>query len=337
MKKTEINSQSKQLQSDQTKISQTAKKNSNVNFLKTSSTTPKNISNPKNFAGKSRGFQSMMMDLFNFWISKGCINLPSYDVEVGAGTLHPATVLKALKEPKWNICYIQSSRRPSDSRYGENPNRLQSHMQMQVILKPSPADIQDLYLESLKAIGIDPLSHDIRFVEDDWENPSVGASGLGYEVWLDGMEVSQFTYMQQIGGVTCDPIPGELTYGLERIAMFIQNIDNVYDLAYNEDFSYGDVFWQNENEQSHFNIEHADTEILFRHFDDAEKEAIYLVEKNLPIPAYEKCLKASHLLNMLESRGMISVTERAKFLKRVRHIVNQSVESFMAKQIIKSS
>jgi glycyl-tRNA synthetase alpha chain len=284
---------------------------------------------------KTKTFQEMMLALTDYWVKAGCITLPSYDVEVGAGTLHPATVLRALKSPKWNVCYIQSSRRPKDSRYGENPNRLQSHMQFQVILKPSPDNIQDLYLESLKVIGIEPKEHDIRFVEDDWENPSVGASGLGYEVWLDGMEVSQFTYMQQIGGIQCDPIPGELTYGLERLAMFLQKQDNVYALKYNEEFTYGDVFWQNENEQSSYNLDYADTEILIRHFDDAEKEAVNLTKQNLPIPAYEQCLKASHLLNLIEARGKMSVTERAQYLKRVRAIVKSAIQLFLEKDVIK--
>ncbi|MBT4922432.1 MAG: glycine--tRNA ligase subunit alpha [Rickettsiales bacterium] len=285
----------------------------------------------------TKTFQEMILGLTNFWVEAGCIMLPSYDVEVGAGTLHPATVLRALKETKWNICYVQSSRRPKDSRYGENPNRLQSHMQFQVILKPSPENIQALYLESLKVIGIDPKEHDIRFVEDDWENPSVGASGLGYEVWLDGMEVSQFTYMQQIGGISCDPIPGELTYGLERLAMFLQKKDNVYELQYNKDYTYGDVFWQNESEQSSYNLDHANTEILLRHFDDAETEAINLVKQNLPIPSYEQCLKASHVLNLLEARGVMSVTERAQFLKRVRSIAKGAIQLFLEKDIVKSA
>lgn len=277
-------------------------------------------------------FQTAILNLTNYWISQGCLYLPSYDIEVGAGTLHPATALRALKEEKWNVCYLQSSRRPKDGRYGENPNRLQSHLQMQVILKPSPDNLQELYLNSLEHIGVDILKHDVRFVEDDWENPSIGASGLGYEIWLDGMEVSQFTYMQQIGGIECSPVAGELTYGLERLLIYIQKKDSIYDLVWNDQgVTYGDVYLQNEKEFSAYNLEYADPEILLRHFADAESECLNLVEKKLPLPAYEQCLKASHILNLLEARGRISVTERALYLKRVRHLAKAAMELYMGK------
>lgn len=277
-------------------------------------------------------FQDAILKLTHFWIKKGCIHLQGYDLEVGAGTLHPSTALRALREKKWNVCYVQSSRRPKDGRYGENPNRLQSHLQMQVILKPSPDNLQELYLDSLREIGVDIDNHDVRFVEDDWENPSIGASGLGYEVWLDGMEVSQFTYMQQIGGIECDPIPGELTYGLERLMMYIQRKDNVYDLSWNNDgVSYGDVYLQNEQELSAYALDFADTDNLLKSFSFAESECLKLVENNLPLAAYEQCLKASHILNLLEARGKISVTERALYLKRVRHLAKSSMELYVKK------
>jgi len=275
-------------------------------------------------------FQEIITKLTGYWAKNKCILMQPYDTQVGAGTLHPATALRALAKKQWNVCYVQPSRRPKDGRYGENPNRLQMHHQMQVILKPSPDNIQDLYLNSLTEIGIIHKEHDIRFVEDDWENPSIGASGLGWEVWIDGMEVSQFTYMQQIGGIECEVIPGELTYGLERLAMYIQKKENVYDLVWNDQgVTYGDVFLENEQQFSSYNIDIADTETLFRHFDDAEKESINLLKKNLPLPAYEQCLQASHILNLLESRKTIGVTERANYIARVRNIAKQCCKLYV--------
>lgn len=270
----------------------------------------------------------MLISLQNFWVEHGCIILQPYHTEVGAGTLHPATVLNVLGKGDWNVAYTQPSIRPKDGRYGENPNRLQHYYQYQVILKPSPDNIQDLYLESLKVIGVDLLKHDIRFVEDDWENPTVGAWGLGWEVWCDGMEVSQFTYMQQVGGLDCFPVAGELTYGLERIAMYLQGVESVYDIKWNDKVKYGDVFKQNEREFSAFNLEFADTDILFRHFEDVEKECLSLLEKNLPLPAYDHCLKASHFLNLLDARGVIGVTERAAYIGRVRHLAKSCCEKY---------
>ena len=247
--------------------------------------------------------------------------LQPYDVEVGAGTFHPATTLRALGPEPWRAAYVQPSRRPTDGRYGENPNRLQHYYQFQVILKPSPEDIQDLYLKSLAAIGIDPLAHDLRFVEDDWESPTLGAWGLGWEVWCDGMEITQFTYFQQVGGFDCQPVAGEITYGLERLAMYVQGVDNVYELDFNgKGVTYGEVFLQSEREFSAFNFEAADTERLFRHFADAEAECLALLERTPPLvlPAYDQCLKASHLFNLLDARGVISATERAAYIARVR-------------------
>jgi len=274
-------------------------------------------------------FQGMIMALQKFWTEQGCIILQPYHTEVGAGTLHPATVLRALGPKDWNVAYVQPSIRPKDGRYGENPNRLQHYYQYQVILKPSPDNLQELYLKSIQEIGVDPLKHDIRFVEDDWENPTVGAWGLGWEVWCDGMEISQFTYMQQVGGIDCNPIPGELTYGLERIAMYIQGKESVYDILWNDDgVLYGDVFKQNEREFSAYNLEYADTEILFRHFEDYERECISLIEKNLPLPAYDFALKASHHLNLLDARGVIGVTERASYIGRVRTLAKACCEKW---------
>lgn len=275
-------------------------------------------------------FQSIIMTLQQFWGEKGCVLLQPYDMEVGAGTFHPATTLRCLGPKHWNAAYVQPSRRPKDGRYGENPNRLQHYYQFQVILKPSPADIQELYLESLRAIGINPLEHDIRFVEDDWESPTLGAWGLGWEVWCDGMEVSQFTYMQQVGGVECDPISGELTYGLERLAMYIQGIENVYDLDWNgAGMTYGDVFLQNEREFSAYCLEYADTELLLRHFEDAEKECNALIARNLPLPAYDQCIKASHNFNLLDARGVIGVTERASYIARVRALARSCCQTWV--------
>jgi len=284
-----------------------------------------------------RSFQDLILTLQHFWSAKGCVILQPYDMEVGAGTFHPATTLRSLGPRSWNAAYVQPSRRPKDGRYGENPNRLQHYYQFQVILKPSPPDIQDLYLESLYAIGIDPDMHDIRFVEDDWESPTLGAWGLGWEVWCDGMEVSQFTYFQQVGGFDCDPVSGELTYGLERLAMYCQGVDRVYDLNFNgrEDdrkVNYGDVFLQAEQEYSRYNFEHADTDALLQHFRDAERECRTILSAGLSdetgerqlhrmaLPAYDQCIKASHIFNLLDARGVISVTERQSYILRVRDL-----------------
>ncbi|MGH6885296.1 MAG: glycine--tRNA ligase subunit alpha [Geminicoccales bacterium] len=268
----------------------------------------------------SSSFQDLILVLQRFWTDQGCILLQPYDVEVGAGTFHPATTLRALGPEPWRAAYVQPSRRPTDGRYGENPNRLQHFYQFQVILKPSPDDLQDLYLQSLEAIGIDPLAHDVRFVEDDWESPTLGAWGLGWEVWCDGMEITQFTYFQQVGGYDCHPVAGELTYGLERLAMYVQGVDNVFELSFNGAATYGDVFLQSEREFSAFNFEAADTERLFRHFADAEAECLALLDRSPPLglPAYDQCLKASHLFNLLDARGVISATERAAYIARVR-------------------
>jgi glycyl-tRNA synthetase alpha chain len=265
-------------------------------------------------------FQDLILVLQRFWADQGCILLQPYDLEVGAGTFHPATTLRALGPEPWRAAYVQPSRRPTDGRYGENPNRLQHYYQLQVILKPSPDDLQDLYLQSLETIGIDLLAHDVRFVEDDWESPTLGAWGLGWEVWCDGMEVTQFTYFQQVGGYDCQPVSGELTYGLERLAMYVQGVDNVFELNFNGQTRYGDVFLQAEREYSAFNFEAADTERLFRHFADAEAECLALLERSPPLvlPAYDQCLKASHLFNLLDARGVISATERAAYIARVR-------------------
>jgi glycyl-tRNA synthetase alpha chain len=279
---------------------------------------------------KALSFQGMIMALQQFWAENGCVILQPYHTEVGAGTLHPDTVLRALGPKPWNVAYVQPSIRPKDGRYGENPNRLQHYYQFQVILKPSPDNLQDLYLESLKVIGINPLEHDIRFVEDDWENPTVGAWGLGWEVWCDGMEVSQFTYMQQVGGIDCAPIPGELTYGLERLAMYIQGKESVYDVDWNENgVVYGDIFKRNEREFSAYALEYANTDILFRHFNDFEQECKALLERNLPLPAYDYALKASHHLNMLDARGVIGVTERASYIGRVRALAKACCEKWI--------
>ena len=279
-------------------------------------------------------FQGLILTLHRFWAEQGCVILQPYDMEVGAGTFHPATTLRSLGPKPWGAAYVQPSRRPKDGRYGENPNRLQHYYQYQVILKPSPADLQDLYLRSLYAIGIDPKVHDIRFVEDDWESPTLGAWGLGWECWCDGMEVSQFTYFQQVAGFECAPVSGELTYGLERLAMYVQGVENVYDLNFNglegdEKVTYGDVFLQAEQEYSRHNFEYADTEKLFRHFRDAEAECRALLEKGdrgenerhaMALPAYDQCIKASHVFNLLDARGVISVTERQSYILRVREL-----------------
>jgi len=274
----------------------------------------------------TRSFQDLILSLQLFWAEKGCAILQPYDVEMGAGTFHPATTLRALGPKHWNAAYVQPCRRPKDGRYGENPNRFQHYYQFQVILKPSPADLQDLYLQSLKAIGIDVKKHDIRFVEDDWESPTLGAWGLGWECWCDGMEVTQFTYFQQVAGFECAPVAGELTYGLERLAMYLQNVDNGFELNFNgregaDKVTYGDVFKQAEQEYSRFNFEHANTEILLRHFKDAEAECSALIKAGgMTLPAYDQCIKASHCFNLLDARGVISVTERQSYILRVREL-----------------
>ena len=276
-------------------------------------------------------FQSLVLALQAYWAEQGCLILQPYDMEVGAGTFHPATTLRALGPEPWNAAYVQPSRRPRDGRYGENPNRLQHYYQFQVILKPSPADPQGLYLDSLRRLGIDPMAHDIRFVEDDWESPTLGAWGLGWEVWCDGMEVTQFTYFQQVGGIECDPVPVELTYGLERLAMYIQGVGNVYDLDFNgRGVTYGDVFLQAEREYSAHNFERADTEMLLRHFQDAETECRALLAEGMALPAYDQCIKASHRFNLLDSRGVISVTERQAYIGRVRALAKACCEGWLA-------
>jgi glycyl-tRNA synthetase alpha chain len=289
----------------------------------------------------TRSFQDLILTLQQFWGEQGCVILQPYDMEVGAGTFHPATTLRALGPKPWNAAYVQPSRRPKDGRYGENPNRLQHYYQFQVIMKPSPPDFQELYLASLGAIGLDPLLHDIRFVEDDWESPTLGAWGLGWEVWCDGMEVSQFTYFQQVGGFDCNPVSGEITYGLERLAMYVQGVDRVFDLNFNgrEDarkLTYGDIFLQAEQEYSRYNFEYADTDLLLRHFRDAERECRALLEKGatekrhlLALPAYDQCIKASHLFNLLDARGVISVTERQSYILRVRDLAKACCEAWL--------
>jgi len=279
-------------------------------------------------------FQELILRLQNFWANHGCVVLQPLDMEVGAGTFHPATFLRALGPENWNAAYVQPSRRPADGRYGENPNRLQHYYQFQVVMKPSPADFQGLYLESLQSLGIDPLEHDIRFVEDNWESPTLGAWGLGWEVWLNGMEVTQFTYFQQAGGLECLPVTGEITYGLERIAMYLQGVESVYDLVWANTpagkVSYGDVFLQNEVEMSTYNFEEADVEQLFLSFDFAEREALRLVEKKLPLPAYEHVMKASHTFNLLDARHAIGVTERQRYILRVRALARAAAEAYVA-------
>jgi len=283
----------------------------------------------------AKTFQDLILTLQNYWAAQGCLILQPYDVEMGAGTFHPATTLRALGPRPWRAAYVQPSRRPKDGRYGENPNRLQHYYQYQVILKPMPDDVQELYLGSIKAIGLDPLKHDIRFVEDDWESPTLGAWGLGWEVWCDGMEITQFTYFQQVGGIDCDPVCAEITYGLERLAMYVQGVEFVYDLAFNQQpdgriVRYGEVFHQSEREFSAFDFEYADTAILFAHFADAEKECAALNGKKLPLPAYDQCIKASHCFNLLDARGVISVTERAAYIARVRALAKMCCEGWLA-------
>lgn len=280
----------------------------------------------------TKTFQDLIFALQQFWAAKGCVVMQPLDMEVGAGTFHPATFLKAIGPESWNTAYVQPCRRPTDGRYGENPNRLQHYYQFQVILKPSPKDIQSLYLESLQSLGIDMNVHDVRFVEDNWESPTLGAWGLGWEVWLNGMEVTQFTYFQQVGGLECFPVSGEITYGIERIAMYLQGVDSIYDIVWTDGpdgiVTYGDVFKQNEVEMSAYNFEYADTEKLFAYFDDCEQQSEKLIQSKLPLPAYEQVLKASHYFNLLDARKAISVTERQRFILRVRTLARAVAESY---------
>jgi glycyl-tRNA synthetase alpha chain len=277
-------------------------------------------------------FQDLILRLQQYWAEQGCVLLQPYDMEVGAGTFHPATFLRAIGPEPWSAAYVQPSRRPTDGRYGENPNRLQHYYQFQVVLKPSPSNIQELYLGSLKMLGLDTSIHDIRFVEDNWESPTLGAWGLGWEVWLNGMEVTQFTYFQQVGGLECRPVTGEITYGLERIAMYLQGVSSVYDLVWADGpmgkVTYGDVFHQNEVEMSTYNFEHADVESLFATFDTCERESQRMIEEGLPLPAYELVLKASHTFNMLDARKAISVTERQRFILRVRTLARAVAQAY---------
>jgi glycyl-tRNA synthetase alpha chain len=313
----------------------TAKSKPGAQAATTSWSRPENL-NPR------ASFQDLILTLQQFWAQQGCVILQPYDMEVGAGTFHPATTLRALGPRTWNAAYVQPSRRPKDGRYGENPNRLQHYYQFQVIMKPSPPDILELYLASLDAIGIDTSVNDIRFVEDDWESPTLGAWGLGWEVWCNGMEVTQFTYFQQVGGYDCRPVSGEITYGLERLAMYVQGVDRVYDLNFNgrdddRKLTYGDVFLQAEQEYSRFNFEHADTNILSQHFKDAEAECQSLLDKGkggdkhlLALPAYDQCIKASHIFNLLDARGVISVTERQSYILRVRNLAMACCGAWLA-------
>ncbi len=275
-------------------------------------------------------FQQLIFTLQQYWAKQGCVILQPLDMEVGAGTFHPASFLHAIGPEPWRAAYVQPSRRPADGRYGENPNRVQQHHQFQVILKPSPLNIQTLYLDSLRELGIDPLVHDIRFVEDNWESPTLGAWGLGWEVWQNGMEITQFTYFQQVGGLTCKPVTGEITYGLERVAMYLQGVDSIYDILWTENVTYGDLFKQNEIELSKFNFEHANVNALFNEFDYFEAESQRLVNLELPLPAYEMALKASHTFNLLDARHAISVTERQRFILRVRTLTRAVAEAYYA-------
>ena len=278
-------------------------------------------------------FQELILGLQRFWGENGCVVLQPLDLEVGAGTFHPATFLRALGPENWNAAYVQPSRRPGDGRYGENPNRLQHYYQFQVVMKPSPADFQDRYLDSLRSLGLDPLEHDVRFVEDNWESPTLGAWGLGWEVWLNGMEVSQFTYFQQAGGLECFPVTGEITYGIERLAMYLQGVESVYDLVWSETptgtVTYGDVFHQNEVEMSHFNFEHADVPQLLNYFEFCETEAKRLVSLQLALPAYEFVMKASHAFNLLDARHAIGVTERQRYILRVRALARMAANAYV--------
>lgn len=277
-------------------------------------------------------FQELILGLERFWADRGCLIQQPYDLEVGAGTFNPATLLRALGPEPWSVAYVEPSRRPTDGRYGDNPNRLGHYYQYQVIVKPSPIDIQDIYLDSLKAVGIDPMDHDIRFVEDDWESPTLGASGLGWEVWLNGMEITQFTYFQQAGSVRLDPITVEITYGLERIAMYMQERESVYDLQWNDRVTYGDVHKKSEWELSVYNFEMADVDMLLKMFDMYEKESLAVSEKGIVLPAYDYCLKCSHTFNVLEARGAISVTERTKYIERIRNLARKVARNYLTQR-----
>jgi glycyl-tRNA synthetase alpha chain len=274
-------------------------------------------------------FQDLIMSLNKYWADQGCIILQPYDIEKGAGTMNPATFLRSLGPEPWKTAYVEPSRRPTDGRYGENPNRLQHYFQYQVVLKPSPDNVQELYLGSLEAIGVDPLKHDIRFVEDNWESPTLGAWGLGWEVWLDGMEVSQFTYFQQCGGIDCNPVSAEITYGIERLATFIQQVNSIYDINWVGDYSYGDIYKQNEVDYSHYNFEIADIDMLFKMFDMYEKEAIHIINQGFVQPAFDYCLKCSHTFNLLDARGAISVTERTGYIARVRNMARLCAQGYV--------
>ena len=289
---------------------------------------------PKTHKPDVSTFQGLILALQQYWAERGCVIMQPYDMEMGAGTFHTATYIRSIGPEPWAAAYVQPTRRPTDGRYGENPNRLQHYYQFQVVIKPSPLDIQELYLDSLKMLGIDPLVHDIRFVEDNWESPTLGAWGLGWEVWLNGMEVTQFTYFQQVGGLDCRPVTGEITYGLERIAMYLQGVENLFDLVWADGplgrITYGDVYHQNEVEQSAYNFEHADVDFLFKLFDHCEAESQKLIEAQLPLPAYEQVLKASHAFNLLDARHAISVTERQRFILRVRNLARAVAEAYYA-------
>ncbi len=291
---------------------------------------------PDQAGSEPRTFQGLILSLQHYWSVRGCVLLQPYDMEVGAGTFHPATFLRAIGPEPWSAAYVQPSRRPTDGRYGENPNRLQHYYQFQVLIKPSPLDIQDLYLDSLRWLGLDPLVHDIRFVEDNWESPTLGAWGLGWEVWLNGMEVTQFTYFQQVGGLDCRPVSGEITYGLERIAMYLQGVESVFDLVWTDGalgrVTYGDVFHQNEVEMSAYNFEQADVDALFQWFDTCEQESTRLLDAGLPLPAYEMMLKASHTFNLLDARKAIAVTERQRYILRVRTLARGVAQAYYARR-----
>ena len=274
-------------------------------------------------------FQEIIFELKSFWANKGCVSLEPYDLPMGAATFHPSTFLRSLGPEPWKAVYVQPCRRPTDGRYGENPNRLQHYYQLQVLLKPSPDDIQDMYIESIENLGIKRKSNDIKFVDDNWESPSLGAAGVGWEVWLNGMEISQFTYFQQVGGIECKPVPGELTYGLERIAMHLQSVDNLYDIKWNNDITYGEIYLQNEEENSQYNFELVDSKVLIKFFDDMEKECINLLEDNLPIPAYDLLLQNSHALNLLDSKQAVSSTERQAYILRLRKLSNSIAEKYL--------
>jgi len=292
-----------------------------------------------NLCAPPETFQELISRLQEYWGEKGCVVMQPLDLEVGAGTFHPATFLRSIGPEVWNSAYVQPSRRPTDGRYGENPNRLQHYYQFQVVMKPSPADFQELYLGSLRHLGIDTLVHDVRFVEDNWESPTLGAWGLGWEIWLNGMEVSQFTYFQQVGGLECYPVTGEITYGLERIAMYLQSVDSIYDLVWAHgpegDVTYGDVFMQNEVEMSTYNFEHADVDFLFTSFDQYEKDSARLIEAGLPLPAYEMVMKASHAFNLLDARKAISVTERQRYILRVRTLARGVAQGYFDSRMAK--